>query len=79
MRLRLKPERFRDLVEDLSESWGLLTWEEGEEILVRPPMDEALKTEGFLIVTLTKGQRQRLVERIALSDIGERYGAKVLT
>lgn len=77
LKLRLKPEGLRDLVEDLSESWGLVTWEEGEEILIRPPINDQFREEGYLIVTLTKGQKARLIERLALASLGERYGATV--
>lgn len=78
-KLRLKPEGLRDLVNDLSESWGLLAWDEGEELLIRPPMDDQLREEGYLIVTLTKGQRERLTSRLALASLGERYGAAKVT
>lgn len=78
-RLRLKPDGLRDLIIDLSQSWNLMAWDEGEEILIRPPMDDELLAEGYLIVTLTKGQRERLVSRLALASLGERYGAKVFT
>lgn len=78
MRLRLKPDAFRQLVEDLSESWGWGSWERGEEVSVRPPMNDDLREAGWLIVHLTKGQEARLMARVAVAEIEARYDAKAL-
>lgn len=78
IRLRLKPEGLRKLIEDLSESWGLTTWERGEELFIRPPLDDDLRAKGFLIVTLSKHQRERLAARMLMADFEARYEAKAL-